>query len=90
MLVVLATLGCGFARSIFFQLTDPHPSIPHPPNPIDHHTQEVVSLGAVAASNTFMSAKEIAAFLADEIRAITGAYFCSGVLCTFVCMIGLY
>jgi acyl carrier protein len=31
-----------------------------------------VSLGAVATSNSFMTAKEIAAFLADEIRAITG------------------
>lgn len=37
-----------------------------------HQLGEAISLGAVAASNSFMSAKEIAAFLADEIRSITG------------------
>jgi len=37
-----------------------------------HQLNEAISLGAVAASNSFMSAKEISAFLADEIRSITG------------------
>jgi len=37
-----------------------------------HQLNEAISLGAVAANSSFMSAKEISAFLADEIRSITG------------------
>lgn len=51
----------------------PHLSLSSPPHQTTTtNNQEVISLGAVAASSSFMTAKEIAAFLADEIRAITG------------------
>lgn len=41
--------------------------------PWSHHLQETITLGAVASKGDFMTAKEIAAFLSEEIKDITGA-----------------
>ena len=41
--------------------------------PWSHHLGEALTLGAVAAKGDFMTTKEIAAFLSEEIKEITGA-----------------
>lgn len=42
--------------------------------PWSHHLAEALTLGAVSGKAEFMTAKEIAAFLSDEIKEITGTF----------------
>jgi hypothetical protein len=66
------------AGSLFNLRVAQFPSFLRSPNAIHTHThthtntQDVITLGAVASDKQFTSVKEVAAFLADEIRAITG------------------